>query len=223
MTAIETPRFGERFEQLDRAFRARAPRERVLLSLLALAAIAYLVDGVAVRPIEESRKRVLAETAARTSAIESLEQQIETARQGANGVASDPAQAELRRLEEQVARIDAGISSAVERLIPPEAAAEILEELLAGDERLKLVRLTSAPPRKLGLELAQGGRLLYQHRITIEVEGDFASTLAYLRRIEGSRWQLLWDRLEYRVEQFPDANVTIELHTLSEREEWVGV
>lgn len=223
MTQLDANALKVQFTKLDAAFGARAPRERILLTLGFLALVVYLVDAVAVRPLEEARTRTTSQTTTRRDTIANLEQRIEAARNPSLDAANDPEQAEIRRLEEQVARIDAELRTTVERLVPPESAVEILESLLAGDERLELVRLASTPPRRLGLDADEGGRTLYQHGITIEVEGDFAAALAYLRRIESSPWQLLWDRLEYRVERFPEAHVTIELHTLSEQEEWVGV
>jgi MSHA biogenesis protein MshJ len=130
---------------------------------------------------------------------------------------------EIQQLEAQIAQIDEGIRTAVSRLVPPESAVEILEELLADDGRLELVHLTSEAPRRLGPEETSGASTLYHHGLRLEIQGDFAATLDYLRRLEASDWQLLWDRFEYRVESHPEARVTIEIHTLSEREEWVGV
>ncbi len=59
--------------------------------------------------------------------------------------------------------------------------------------------------------VTRGTSTLYQHGLTLEIQGDFASTLDYLRRIEGSEWQLLWDRLEYRVAAGPHGSGVVGL------------
>ncbi|MFO0691015.1 MAG: hypothetical protein U0900_20120 [Myxococcota bacterium] len=211
------------FDVLDARFRARSSRERLFLTVMIVAIAAFTLDAVLLRPIEAERREAAGELATRTESIRTLEARIEAIRHPVLDEAERSRLDEIRQLEHQIAEIDEGIRSAVSRLVPPESAVAILEELLAHDDRLALVRLISAPPRRLGPEETHGTSTLYQHGLTLEIQGDFASTLDYLRRIEGSEWQLLWDRLEYRVESYPEARVTIELHTLSEKEEWVGV
>lgn len=211
------------FEALDVRYRARTPRERIFVGAMILALLAFVLDGLILRPIDAERRRVAGEKATRLTAVAELEARIEAIRNPVLDEAERLRRDDLRQLEHQIAEIDEGIRTAVSRLVPPESAVEILEELLAHDGRLELVRLTSEPPRRLGAEETRGTSTLYHHGLTLEIRGDFASTLDYLERIEGSEWQLLWDRLEYRVDGYPDARVTIELHTLSEKEEWVGV
>ena len=223
MSDLQFAPLKARFAAADSAFRKRIPRERILLSAMLVAAIGYSFDSLALRPLEQERGRTESALVARRDQIRALESQLEAARHPVLDEAERARRDEVRQLEQQIAEIDKSISKAVSKLVPPEAAVEVLEELLAHDGRLELVNLTSQQPRRLGAEETQGASTLYQHGLRIEIQGDFAATLDYLRRIEQSDWQLLWDRFEYHVESFPDAHVTIELHTLSEREEWVGV
>ena len=223
MSDLQFAPLKARFAAADSAFRKRIPRERILLSAMLVAAIGYSFDSLALRPLEQERGRTESALVARRDQIRALESQLEAARHPVLDEAERARRDEVRQLEQQIAEIDKSISKAVSKLVPPEAAVEVLEELLAHDGRLELVNLTSEKPRRLGPEETQGANTLYQHGLRIEIQGDFAATLDYLRRIEQSDWQLLWDRFEYHVESFPDAHVTIELHTLSEREEWVGV
>lgn len=212
-----------RFDELDGRLRALAPRERVLVAGMLLALVGFMFDQVALRPIETRREQVAIAMRSQTERIAALEGALESKRNPVIDVAERARRDELRQLERQIATIDEGIRNAIARLVPPEAAVEILEELLASDGRLTLVNLTSEAPRRLGPEETNGASTLYQHGLRLEIQGDFAATLDYLRRLEASPWQLLWDRLDYRVERHPEARVTIEIHTLSEREEWVGV
>jgi MSHA biogenesis protein MshJ len=216
-------RFEARLAAADARFRAQSTRERWLLSAMFLAVAAFSLDSVLIRPLEAMRSQVVVGAAQGTDRVRELEARIEAVR---NPVLTDEESRqrdELRQLEQQITEIDREISGAVSRLVPPEAAVDVLEELLAHDDRLELVTLTSEAPRRLGPEATQGASTLYQHGLRIEIQGDFAAALDYLQRIEQSRWQLLWDRFEFKVESFPDARITLELHTLSEREEWVGV
>ena len=223
MSASLDARLRALFESADARFRALAPRERLFVSALLLALVAFAFDGFVLQPLERERSRSGASIASGEERLRGLAQELEAVRHPVLDEAERARRDEIGQLEAQIARIDEGIRSAVSRLVPPESAVEILEELLAGDDRLALVTLTSEAPRRLGPEETRGASTLYHHGLRLEIQGDFAATLDYLRRLEASRWQLLWDRFEYRVEKHPEARVTIEIHTLSEREEWVGV
>lgn len=216
-------RLRSELDAADVRFRALAPRERLLVSAMSIALVAYAVDSFALRPLERERDRVATAIRTQNDRLEALGRDLETTRHPVLDETERARRDEIRQLETQIAQIDEGIRSAVSRLVPPESAVEILEELLADDGRLELVHLTSEAPRRLGPEETSGASTLYHHGLRLEIQGDFAATLDYLRRLEASDWQLLWDRFEYRVESHPEARVTIEIHTLSEREEWVGV
>lgn len=216
-------RLRSELDAADVRFRALAPRERLLLSAMSIALVAYAVDSFALRPLERERGRVATAIRTQNERLEALDRDLETTRHPVLDETERARRDEIQQLEAQIAQIDEGIRSAVSRLVPPESAVEILEELLADDGRLELVHLTSEAPRRLGPEETSGASTLYHHGLRLEIQGDFAATLDYLRRLEASDWQLLWDRFEYRVESHPEARVTIEIHTLSEREEWVGV
>ena len=106
---------------------------------------------------------------------------------------------------------------------------------------LRLVRLESEPPHQIGGDAAgtsegaanetaaeaapaiAGVEKLYRHGVRVEIEGDFKSTLDYLERVEESEWHLMWDALDYRVDTYPTATITIDFHTISQSEEWIGV
>lgn len=223
MMPASLARFESQFAAVDARFRARAKRERILLSGMLLAVAGFTLDSVLIRPLEQERSQLVAGSLQGADRLRELEAQIGAIHNPILTEDERRSRDEIRQLEQQIAEIDREISGAVSRLVPPEAAVDVLEELLAHDDRLELVALTSEVPRRLGPEETQGNSTLYQHGLRIEIQGDFAAALDYLNRIEQSRWQLLWDRFELEVQGFPAARITLELHTLSEREEWVGV
>jgi MSHA biogenesis protein MshJ len=121
----------------------------------------------------------------------------------------------------------------------------MLEEILEQVPGLEMMRVESQPPRRLGqlpsddagtiasvtttapladaAAIAQAGLRLFRHGLEIEVAGSYPAMLEYVERLEASRWNLLWDRLELEVVKFPKARIRIDLHTISGEEEWIGV
>jgi len=217
----------DRFAEFDELFRAREFRERVMLGCMVVAGIFFSIDTMMIQPVGAERAQVELGTERTQSEISRLEQEAKNLTSVVLTAEERRAQAELEQLKRQLAEIDSQMGSQIAELIPPRAIVSVLEELLAGDRNLKLLKLESQTPVRLGQHedspVSSTGLGLYRHGLRIEIEGDFNSTLSYLQQLEGSRWNLLWDRFEYRVQKFPTAVITIDLHTLSEREEWVGV
>lgn len=52
------------------------------------------------------------------------------------------------------------------------------------------------------------------NRYKLKLKGSYFSILDYLKKVEKSKWQLYWDKLEYTVEKYPDGLAIIEFYTL---------
>jgi MSHA biogenesis protein MshJ len=220
-----------RFLVLDEFFRAREVRERAIISGAVVALTLFSIDSTLIQPVSAKLTRNQMLTEQTTIEITQLEGQRRSLK---NVELSDDERALLQRkqlLERQLAEIDSQIKSEISELVPPKAIISLLEEMLTPDSGLQLISLTSREPHRVGTAalhdsdatVLDSTKSLFRHGLRIEIEGDFAATLDYLERVEASKWHLLWDRFEYRVKEFPTANIIIDLHTVSEQEEWLGV
>lgn len=63
----------------------------------------------------------------------------------------------------------------------------------------------------------------YKHGLTITLEGDYLSALAYMRELESLEWGFFWETIDYEVTEYPRGTVAITLYTLSLGKEWIGV
>ena len=45
----------------------------------------------------------------------------------------------------------------------------------------------------------------------------------FLKKIEQKSWHIEWGQLTYKVIEYPKAQVTITIYTLSDDEGWIGV
>lgn len=48
----------------------------------------------------------------------------------------------------------------------------------------------------------------------LTLKGDFFSIVNFLKNIEQLEWQIFWTKLDYEVQQYPDALATVEFYTL---------
>lgn len=227
----------ERYRELNDRFRALSVREQTLYSAVVVASFFLIIDQLMLQPVTEERDRVARGT---EFARASIDRSTATIEQLDNTVLSQKereAQERIELLQAQIGEIENQMKTTVESLVPPSAIVSILEELLATSGDLELVELRSHAPQPITSQpAAESGSqktmdrspgaedsTLYRHGLTLEIQGSFVATADYLRRLEASPWHLLWERFEYTVEEHPVARIRIDLHTISDQEEWIRV
>lgn len=214
-------------QQLTTRINALTLRERVLLSAIVLGAVVALGNTLIYQPASAERKRINSDIATVQQQITALNEQISTitANQGL-----DPNQqnrTQLATIKAEIADLDAEITNMMQGLIEPAQMVNVLEEALARESGLTLVRVKNLSATTLtpaGAEpSSQTAPAVYQHGLTIELDGNYLATLRYLKALETLPWRLFWGNLTFQVQQFPQARITITVHTLSLKEGWIGV
>lgn len=207
-------------------------RERLLL----LAAILFVLFSAwnlfLMHPIYASQKDTQKQATALRQQIESLNKAIQTTVTASKQDPNAQLNAEIDQTRHQLDGLDARLREATGGLVDPKDMAHLLEEVLSKQHGLKLVAVHSLPPEPV-LKLDQkkdsanvdipGVSFVYRHGLRMELEGSYSATLAYLQALENSKWRFFWDSLELHTEKYPNNRVTIEVHTLSLKEGWLGV
>lgn len=133
--------------------------------------------------------------------------------------------AERDRLDEQLRQF-----SAV--LVRPEQMNGLLESMLARHAGLRVLGLkTLAPQSVLALENVRDGDAkpaersfdLYRHGVEIRLEGSYGQLQAYLSQLEKLQQKLLWGPLKYQVIDYPRAELTLTVYTLSPDRTWLAL
>ena len=95
-----------------------------------------------------------------------------------------------------------------------ETAASQLPPKTTGAPNRQSLKTASAAssilPANATAQKQLSGRVLY----TLTLKGNYFSILNFLKRLEQLKWQLYWDRLQYQVDNYPEATVTVEFYTL---------
>lgn len=133
-------------------------------------------------------------------------------------------------------------------LVEPKNMVKVIRDLFINQTELRLLQLKNLPPQALNANLlsttpTETAALdsipkdsvqktesepkfsmdLYRHALVITFEGDFFSVVNYLKTLEKLRWRFYWKSIHYQVSQYPNAKVTLELHTFSREKGVLGV
>lgn len=140
---------------------------------------------------------------------------------------------QILALNKAMESLDARLREMTVDLISPQQMAKVLEEVLTRETDLRLISVKSLPPQPLNevkdKANKQGKRSksilpgVYKHTLQIEFQGSYLSTLQYLQALENLQRRFYWGSIDFVVEEYPRARVTITVNTLSLNEAWIGV
>lgn len=127
--------------------------------------------------------------------------------------------------------LDVEISSLAGDLISPADMTRILTSVLDRQTGLELISFQNKAAVPLRAEVSAAGLIaadetngqVFEHGLEIVFQGDFFSTLKYLRFLEEISGTFFWDSVNFRQVAWPDATVTLQIHTLSSNAGFLGV
>ncbi len=126
-------------------------------------------------------------------------------------------------LADRLVRLKSNISDINERLMSPERMLELLRGLLENQSNLTIIEFEVLPVVDIESKVDDSS-LFFQHGIRMSLEGNFEALTTYLEAIESSSdYNLFWDGLTIETEDFPRLQIEINVHTLSQNEEWLNV
>lgn len=209
--------------------RSRAEKIVVLVALVAGLFLAYL--SISFDPLraeiggaEGQINNVNRQIAAQQSSYASM---VAASQQDPNKFAND----RLAIIAREQSQLDSEISNLAGDLISPADMTLILTTLLARQSGLELISFQNKDAVPLRGEVAnasgQAANALsgqvFSHGLVIEFQGDFFTTLKYLRFLEEISGSFFWDSVRFKQVVWPDALVTLEIHTLSSNAGFIGV
>ncbi|MGR8920242.1 MAG: hypothetical protein ACU85V_11525 [Gammaproteobacteria bacterium] len=203
-------------------------QERVLLLVAFVAVTGMLFLEFAFDPMAEERRQLGLRVAALNNRIADNDmltaQIIEASQRDLN----QPLRTQLEQTNTAIARFEGEIRERAGELVAPELMPEILRGVLERIDGLAFASFEGLGPQPLlNGEHAPGeddtGANAIRHGFRISFRGSYLDTIAYLRALEAMPYRFFWDSVDIEVDEHPDADVSIEVYTLSLERRWIGV
>jgi MSHA biogenesis protein MshJ len=126
-------------------------------------------------------------------------------------------------IEKRIDQFRQNIRDINSKLMSPESMIQLLRGLLEKQNLLSIVHFEVLPVKTVE-STADNSILFYRHSIHLQLEGRFEALADYLQAIETTTDnQLFWDNIQIETENFPTLQIKINVHTLSQDEEWLNV
>lgn len=147
----------------------------------------------------------------------------------------------INDLKQQLAQRNQGINALITQEVNGQQMVQLLDQLLSKSQGLTLVKLEKDPADAvLGLSVASTATSApaaassvastetlpslgsHKHVIRITLRGNYFDLLSYLERAEQLPYKINWVKLDYAVEHYPTALLTLTLYTLGDTS-WLAV
>ncbi|TAN65170.1 MAG: hypothetical protein EPN17_17415 [Methylobacter sp.] len=208
---------------LQEKFEALTKREKAIIIVAVLVGLWSGWDTLFYQPNQKKQQMLQQEFNNLTQQI--AEQQI-TAIKLEHSVRTDPnlnnknrltaLKAEYKHLQELMMQGD-------KNFVPPHLMAVALSDILGQNNRLTLIRLNTLPVTTLLKAKQPQLNPIYKHGLALTFSGSYLDTFNYLKAMESMPWHFMWESIDYQVKDYPTAETTIKVYTLSFKESWLGI
>lgn len=221
---------------MSERFNALSRRERVLISVTLAVFLIALFFLLAIEPLMKQETRLDNQLNQVDMQRKAKQSELVAYAKALEVDPSLPLREERSQLEQQDQNITALLKERSVNLVSPQEMANLLEAVLADGHPIQLQKLTSLPIETLSLvsEKDQNNEQedepsktvtaspVYKHGFELVMKGRYTDIYAYLQHLESVSEAFFWDSLDYEVEQYPEAQVRLQVHTLSSEEGWIG-
>lgn len=211
-------RYADRFDALS-------TRERALIALTVTVALGFTWWGLYAEPQMARLAQQTADNQRLTAEVTRLRATVADIRARIAGGVNRQKQDELALLQQELAAVEERLKVETVELIDPEKMFRLMQQLVSGESRLKLIGLKRREV-KPALPVAAGDEAepaIYRHVLELEFAGRYLDILDYVQSLETLDWKLLWDEIDIASGKYPAVQLRLAISTLSTDKAWVGI
>lgn len=221
----------ERIDKIVAKVDGLSLRERALIFVAAAFLVVSLINLLFLDPLLAQQKRLSAQVVQQQERMKEVQAQMNALLQAKQADEHSPQRERIRQLQQQIADGDAYLKDRRDKLVPPERMAALLEQVLNRNGGLQLVSMNTLPVTLFveqpagaaNAQVAGQERQMYKHGVQITVRGSYADMLKYLTALEKLPTRMFWGMAKMNVVQYPTAELTLTLYTLSLDKTWLQV
>jgi MSHA biogenesis protein MshJ len=211
------------WQQMSERFSALKEREKYTAFIGALLLALWLFMLQLLVPAFEELRKVEQEIASATMTVQQQSNTLIALQQQAGVDIDANYKVELESLQHQEQELQQQISKLTSYFIGSERMASVLQDVLKSSNNVKMKSVIAKPP--VPLTFSEQGTdnkaVIYQHSTVVVLTGNYFALAAVLERLDTLSWSLGWQSIDYKVTEYPDAELTLHLLTVSDNESYI--
>lgn len=207
-------------------------RERSIIFIAVMIVIYVVAVNIVFGPLRTEHARVDKELTQKRDQVQALDKQIQTLVSNQGEDINTQNGRKLSALQQQAKEIDQKLDAMTAGVVSPREMAKLVEQMLAQNRGLELVKLESLPsvPVTDETKIAERGTVnpnphgtVYKHGMRIELKGRYFDIVNYLKALEALQWKVFWGEVTLETQKYPVSRVSLVIYTLSRYPNWIGV
>lgn len=228
------------WQKLNDKVNALSLRERVLVFAALAFLLVSLADTFLFTPLLNKQKLLSSQVVQQQEKIKEVQAQIDALIEARNGATTSPQYMHLNEVRQKLVDTENNLQKNREKLVAPDRMAELLRQMLSRNAGLQLMKLETlpvttllddnaaaaagaAPPVKADTVGAAAEKQIWKHGVRLTVRGNYLDLLQYMNALEHLPSQMIWNQAQLKVGQYPAADLTITLYTLSLDKTWLQI
>lgn len=211
------------YKDISNKFDDLTRRERVIIFCTMLALIYFILQTIVIDPLLARESEIEDQLQKANEKYEGLKNQTKLLTYALQIGPNKQERLDIIRLENQLDLLNQRMASRTGELLSPKNMNTVLEEIILAEKNLTLVALNNIPVQMLVKSQIQAESALYKHGIEMVFSGSYSDVYRFLTKIEAKSWRFFWESMAYQVGEYPNANVTLKVYTLSTEKGWIGV
>lgn len=223
----------QQIKQLAARIDAMSLRERAIIFLVILAGLFMLANNVVFSSLRQEQQRLDRDVQAKLKELHTMSTQTQ---EMLVQLAVDPealARARIAELKQTLSTQEASVANVVRGLVTPRDMPRLVQQILARNRGLQVVRVENLPAEALyGDKQAPGTTTsqdpnataqVYKHGMRIELRGQYLDMVRYLRALEAMPAKVFWSKVHYAAETYPNSRLTLDIYTIGLNKVWLEV
>lgn len=211
------------WQQLSERFKALKEREKYTAFIGALLLCLWLFMLQLLVPAFEELSKVNQQINSATVTLQQQNNMLSTLRQDAGKDVDAIYKQEVVKLQKQEQDLQQQIAQLTSYFVGSERMALVLQDVLKSSNNVKMKSVIANPP--VPLTFADQGSdnkaVIYKHSTVVVLTGDYFALTSVLERLDALSWSLGWQSIDYKVTEYPDAELTLHLLTVSDNESYI--
>lgn len=219
-----------RYQQWQEAFAGLKLTERRLIFIASAVLVPYLTILFLLEPGWRQVQQLQQQIRQAQAQFLALDQQSSQLLLSLQQDPNSQVKAQLAAETQRQAELGQQIRQLTGRYVGPEQMLSLLQDVLKQSPGVQLQQLSSKQPEPVRLPAngttttaADATPMLYRHVTMLTFRGDYPHLQQFLQQLEALPWQLHWRQLDYQVLQHPQAELTLQLETISEQADYLRI
>lgn len=210
-------------------------RERKLIFYTSQVMIAWLGFVLVIEPLMLKATQLTKQNQQTQQQITQLQQQSALIQRALSVDINQEIQSQIQAQQQVQSELTQRIQQLTGSYISAQQMLDLLQDLLVKMPKVQLVALENLPVKPIQLQAMTQGQtpektasaldqpLLFKHTTQLVFRGDFNGLQQLLGQLQQLSWQLHWVKLQYKVLEYPQAELQLELETVSESANYVQI